>query len=249
MRRMLTGRAGMALAFMLGIFIATGAAAAGAADLVSGKDIKDGTIGSKELSKTVQDKLNLTLVLQQKLKSVTTSLGKVNETLTNGLKPGPAGATGPAGPDGAQGPAGKDGSPDTADQVKDKLASVDGAGSGIDADTVDGMNASSLLPSCQAGTTRLYDFCVTPAQTATTWQNANLGCVNQNPSMRLPTVGELYEIYRATGLFPELWTVAPTDATHAISITGVGLTVTNHLMSDTVAYRCISNPRPASQLN
>mgnify|MGYP000112000736 CR=1 FL=1 len=54
---------------------------------------------------------------------------------------GPTGATGPVGP---QGPAGANGSPDTAAQVRDKLKSVDGSGSGIDADKLDGLHASSF---------------------------------------------------------------------------------------------------------
>lgn len=72
---------------------------------------------------------------------------------------GPQGATGPAGPTGArgltgatgatgpvgpQGPAGANGSPDTAAQVREKLKTVDGSGSGIDADLLDGLHASSF---------------------------------------------------------------------------------------------------------
>ena len=60
---------------------------------------------------------------------------------------GAAGATGPKGDTGAtgpQGPAGADGSPDTAAQVRAKLITVDGAGSGIDADLLDGSHASAF---------------------------------------------------------------------------------------------------------
>ncbi|MDV7272076.1 tail fiber domain-containing protein [Thioclava sp. A2] len=45
---------------------------------------------------------------------------------------------------GPQGPAGADGSPDTAAQVLAKLITVDGAGSGLDADLLDGLQASSF---------------------------------------------------------------------------------------------------------
>ena len=51
---------------------------------------------------------------------------------------GSTGATGP------QGPAGADGSPDTAAQVLAKLVTVDGSGSGIDADLLDGSHASAF---------------------------------------------------------------------------------------------------------
>ncbi len=53
-----------------------------------------------------------------------------------------AGLVGPRGP---QGPAGGDGSPDTPEQVRDKLLQVDGAGSGVDADRLDGISADGFL--------------------------------------------------------------------------------------------------------
>ena len=63
---------------------------------------------------------------------------------------GPAGPTGPRGPTGLtgatgpQGPAGANGAPDTAAQVRAKLVTVDGSGSGIDADLLDGSHASAF---------------------------------------------------------------------------------------------------------
>ena len=57
---------------------------------------------------------------------------------------GPAGPVGPTGATGPQGPAGADGSPDTAAQVRAKLVTVDGSGSGIDADLLDGSHASAF---------------------------------------------------------------------------------------------------------
>jgi hypothetical protein len=67
--------------------------------------------------------------------------------------PGPAGATGATGAAGARGLTGEkgdkgdDGSPDTPPQVLAKLAQVDGSGSGLDADTVDGTEAPVLAQS------------------------------------------------------------------------------------------------------
>ena len=57
---------------------------------------------------------------------------------------GPTGPTGTTGPQGPQGPAGADGSPDTAAQVLAKLVTVDGPGSGLDADKLDGNQASAF---------------------------------------------------------------------------------------------------------
>jgi hypothetical protein len=56
---------------------------------------------------------------------------------------GAQGVTGPQGPTGAQGPAG---SPDTAQQVLAKLLTVDGTGSSLDADRLDGLPASAFQP-------------------------------------------------------------------------------------------------------
>lgn len=57
-------------------------------------------------------------------------------------KPGPQGAKGDQG---IQGPAGADGSPDTPAQVLSKLSTVGGAGSGLDADLLDGQQASAFV--------------------------------------------------------------------------------------------------------
>jgi len=77
----LEGRAGLVVAFLLGAVIAT-ATTAGAATLITGRQIKDGTITQKDLAKAVRDQL-----------------------AKAGL-PGPKGATGARG---AAGPAGAPG--------------------------------------------------------------------------------------------------------------------------------------------
>ena len=58
---------------------------------------------------------------------------------------GPAGPAGPAGAMGPPGPAGGDGSPDTPAQVRAKLVTVDGAGSGIDTDLFDGQDSTAFV--------------------------------------------------------------------------------------------------------
>jgi len=58
---------------------------------------------------------------------------------------GPAGAAGPQGPEGPAGAAGGQGSPDTPAQVRAKLMQVDGAGSGVDADLLDGSQANAFV--------------------------------------------------------------------------------------------------------
>jgi hypothetical protein len=72
---------------------------------------------------------------------------KVNNSslLARDFKAGelPAGATGPAGPRGA---AGQDGSPDTPAQVLEKLKTVDGSGSELDADTLNGQSSAGFVP-------------------------------------------------------------------------------------------------------
>lgn len=56
MRGVMRGRAGMALAFLLGMVIAT-AGTATAARLITGKQIKDGSVTSRDLSKGVRGQL------------------------------------------------------------------------------------------------------------------------------------------------------------------------------------------------
>ncbi len=56
MRQMLQGRAGLVLAFVLGLVVAT-AGTATAARLITGKQIKDGSISKKDLSKAVRAEL------------------------------------------------------------------------------------------------------------------------------------------------------------------------------------------------
>jgi hypothetical protein len=78
------GRRGMVLAFVLGLAVAT-AGTATAAKLITGKQIKNGSIARKDLSTGVRAELSET------------------------AKPGAQGAAGPAGPAGPQGPAGAKG--------------------------------------------------------------------------------------------------------------------------------------------
>ncbi len=58
---------------------------------------------------------------------------------------GAQGIQGERGPQGAAGGQGEQGSPDTPQQVRDKLIQADGAGSGVDADLVDGLHAAQFL--------------------------------------------------------------------------------------------------------
>lgn len=83
MRQVLRGRTGMGLAFLLRLLVAT-AGTATAAKLITGKQIKDGTISSKDLSKAVRQQL---------------------------ARAGVAGPAGSAGPPGAKGEAGPKGEP------------------------------------------------------------------------------------------------------------------------------------------
>ncbi|MGB0647116.1 MAG: hypothetical protein ACPGQS_08065, partial [Bradymonadia bacterium] len=59
--------------------------------------------------------------------------------------PGVPGPVGPAGPEGPPGPAGGNGSPDTPAQVLEKIKQVDGAGSLLDADTLDGIQGARYM--------------------------------------------------------------------------------------------------------
>ncbi len=79
-----SGRARMLAAFVLGVVLASTVTAATAAKLLTGRDIKDGTIEMRDLAKPVRAKL---------------------------ATAGPRGRTGPPGPTGAPGAAGAPGGP------------------------------------------------------------------------------------------------------------------------------------------
>ena len=71
---------------------------------------------------------------------------------------GPEGPRGPQGDRGPQGPAGAvggDGSPDTPEQVRAKLVQVDGTGSTIDADRLDGLDSAEFVRTAQQVLERL----------------------------------------------------------------------------------------------
>jgi hypothetical protein len=75
-----------------------------------------------------------------------------SETTLSWSQRGPAGAQGlqgqpgEQGPQGAQGTASTNGSPDSGSAILSKLAGVDGAGSGLDADVLDGRPSADFLP-------------------------------------------------------------------------------------------------------
>ncbi len=70
------------------------------------------------------------------------------ETLTGAPgAAGPAGERGSAGPQGTRGEVGPAGSPDTPLQVLEKVKQVDGEGSGLDAELLDGLSASEFAQS------------------------------------------------------------------------------------------------------
>jgi hypothetical protein len=103
---------------------------------IRGKDIRDATLESAD-------------VKDGALKAADFAAGQIPAGAA-GVQ-GPQGATGAAGAAGVNGaaglvgPAGADGSPDTAAEVLTKLKTVDGSGSGLDADLLDGKNAADLV--------------------------------------------------------------------------------------------------------
>lgn len=117
---------------LIAIFIAlsgSAVAATVAKNSVTSTSIKNSAVKLKDLapnsvegSKVVDDSLTGADILESTL---------------NGIQ----GPPGERGPQGEQGPAG---SPDTGQQILDKLAPVDGPGSGLDADTLDGTQASGF---------------------------------------------------------------------------------------------------------
>jgi hypothetical protein len=127
-RKWFTGTTGMVVTFLIGVVVAS-AATAGAASVITSKQIKNGTITSKDLSKAVRRQL--------------AKAGVPGPIGAQGLS-GATGATGATGAAGATGLPGRAGSPDSAAQVLAKLATVDGSGSGLDADLLGGQSPDAF---------------------------------------------------------------------------------------------------------
>lgn len=104
MRTKLDGRTGMAVAFLLGAAIAS-AGTATATQLITGRQIKDGTIAARDLSPGLRAQL--------KRVSAAGATSPVAPQAVTGAT-GPAGPVGPTGPGGAAGAAGTSGAPGTA---------------------------------------------------------------------------------------------------------------------------------------
>jgi hypothetical protein len=104
--------------------------------LITGKEIKDRSVTGVDIK---SNSLTSGAIKNQSLLRADFKLGE--------LPAGPAGAkgdVGPQGPKGDKGDPGANGSPDTPQQVLAKVEQVDGSGSGLDADSVDGTDATVL---------------------------------------------------------------------------------------------------------
>jgi cytoskeletal protein CcmA (bactofilin family) len=126
------------------------------------------------------------------------------------------GVQGPAGPVGAQGPAGANGSPDTPIQVRDKLTQVDGTASGIDADLLDGLQATAflrkdrLVTDLEEMTSRLgvrgpfVNIGTTAAQTGVRFQDTTAG--STSAGLRYAPANRTIFVESANGIStPDAW--------------------------------------------
>jgi Collagen triple helix repeat (20 copies) len=161
-----------AVAF-LALFVALGGTSLAAATVITGKNVKNSSLTGADVRNSsltgtdVKDKSLSPGDFNGSVTGAQGATGAKGETGAQGPKgeagaqgpkgeagaQGPKGESGPQGPQGAAGPQGPQGdtgpagSSDTAAQVRDKLLTVDGSGSGIDADLLDGFGASDFLRS------------------------------------------------------------------------------------------------------
>lgn len=140
------------------LFVAAGPAS-GAVARITGADIRDGSVTGADIrnqSLTGSDIRNGSIAAADLARGVARTgprgeagpAGAVGPTGPAGRigDPGPAGAAGASGVAGPAGAAGAAGSPDTAAQVLAKVQTLDGAGSGLDADLVDGRQPGYGVP-------------------------------------------------------------------------------------------------------
>jgi hypothetical protein len=109
--------------------------------LITGKQVKDNSLTTKDIKNA--SLLSKDFKAGQLPRGAQGPTGLVGPTGPRGAV-GAKGDTGDNGLDGQNGQDGQDGSPDSGDDILTKLAGVDGAGSGLDADTLDGVDSKSF---------------------------------------------------------------------------------------------------------
>ena len=139
---------------------------------------------------------------------------------------GPRGATGAQGPQGATGAAGANGSPDTGAEILAKLLGVDGLGSSLDADTLDGQSSNAFAADGHThtgativdGTIANADISPTAAiaeSKLATQMGVMTGRVNNLDAAGPPVFGAVSGITDATATETNVSTLAPSIATVA----------------------------------
>ena len=117
----------------------------------------------------------------------------------------PTGARGPAGPRGPQGLRGETGeqgppgSPDTAQDVLDKAKQVDGSGSGLDADALDGTNSDGFARIAYRESKQWTPGALAQGQCTTTSTSAAQTSVNAGDSLIVTTRGLLWPGFQVSG--------------------------------------------------
>lgn len=139
------------------------------------------------------------------------------------------------------------GGADTAEEVLTKLLTVDGAGSGLDADQLDGFDSSDLKLVCPSGFQREDGLCWQSIDTGgqTFSQAADL-CRQANG--RLPSLDEVMGIVAGGIVLPNGgvsldWIGDATSATQALYMSN-GTTVSEQTVTNTQFARCVVEPRP-----
>src|SRR5436853_1328790 len=143
---------------LLALFVALGGTSLAASNALLPRN----SVGTAQLKKNS--------VSAAKLRNGAVTKAKIDKSTLVALK-GNKGAQGVPGPQGAQGPAG---SPDTPAQVLGKLVQVDGAGSGLDADKLDGLSSANFLKVGSAAGGGLTGTYPNPAIAADSISGANI---------------------------------------------------------------------------
>jgi hypothetical protein len=119
------------------------AATAGAQSLIDSGDVMNNSLTGKD----VKDRSLTKKDFKGSVRGARGSAGPQGAPGAQGLPglPGAQGAQGQPGLQGPQGEPGANGSPDTPQQVLAKLTQVDGSGSGVDADSLDGTDPAGFL--------------------------------------------------------------------------------------------------------
>jgi uncharacterized protein YjbI with pentapeptide repeats len=172
----------------IAVFIALGGTSFAAAIVISGRNVTDASLTGIDVKNESLTGADVKGLGSADVRDGSLGTVDLSSTAVASLR----GAKGDPGTNGTNG------SPDTAAQVLAKLVTVDGAGSGVDADALDGLSSADLKPACGAGWGFFGGMCWELTDVSgLTYAAAAVRCANLGG--RLPSYAEMLGVGQIAG--------------------------------------------------